>query len=84
MTKKEAIGIWFNPLRFKPNDISDYCEGDYVVLKVKYKNNEWDYKLGWYQSVPGNYGKFRFYIINPPSCRYSLAGWTLVSEYDFD
>ena len=82
MIKKEAVGVWFDPLKFKPNDIKDYREGDYVVLKVKYKNNAWDYKLGWYHSMPGNYKKFQFYIIDPPCCRYSLVGWTLVPEYD--
>ena len=75
MIKKEAIGVWFDPLKFKPNEIKDYLAGDYVVLKIKSKGHAWDYKLGWYHN-------YRFHIINPPCYRYSLVGWTLVPEYD--
>lgn len=79
MKKKEAIGVWFDPLKFKPTDIEDYREGDYVVMKVMTTEHNWDYKLGWYHREPG---RWRFHVINEPGGRYSIVGWTVVPEFD--
>lgn len=49
-------GVWLNARKYKPSDIEDYKDGEFLSIRVIYpRKREYDIVTGWYNSVKGKF-----------------------------
>lgn len=52
---KPNRGVWLNARKYKPSDIEDYRDGEFLSIRVIYpRKREYDIVTGWYVVSKGN------------------------------
>lgn len=84
MKKSELLGKWIKLQNVNPIEIEDLKPGDYVILRIEYRNINFDYKLAWVNEIKDNQVKFNIQDINISNTPIKITDFCILPEYSSD
>lgn len=84
MIKAELLGKWINLSNINPIEIKDLNVGDYVILRIEYRYNNFDYKLAWVNEIKDEQVKFHIQDVNISNVPIKITAFCILPEYISD
>ena len=81
MRKTELLGKWIKLQTVNPIEIEDLKSGDYVILRIEYRNINFDYKLAWVNEIKDNQVKFNIQDMNISNTPIKITDFCILPEY---